>query len=122
VAVPVVSHFRADATLLSSVAVAATLAGGSLSWMAVRIFHQKRQRTLTAKRMANDISYFTPAALFFGFCVYDPAIYLLSHYLLVRAVGAWVAVMTGQLVAFSLFLLAMNLYRLFLFRLRGKAL
>lgn len=122
VAVPAVAHFKAGATLLSSVAVAATLAGGSLSWIGARIYDQRRRKTFTAKSMVSDLGYFTPAALFFGFCVYDPVIYLLSHYLLLRGLGAWVAVVAGQVAAFSLFLLSLNAYRLSLFRLRGKAL
>jgi hypothetical protein len=122
VAVPVLSRFTPNPTVLSSAAVAATLIGGSLGWIGTRILDQVRARTFTARSMAGDIGYFTPAAIFFGFCVYDPVIYLLSHYLLLRGHGACTAVLAGQLLAFLLFLLSLNLYRFSLFRLRGKTL
>ena len=122
VAVPAVAHFRSNPALLSAVAVAATLVGGSLGWIAARVSDQLRRRPSSVRSMAGDLSYFTPAALCCGFCVYDPVIYLLTHYLLVHRAGAWVAVAAGQLAAFSAFLLALNAYRFALFRFRGKAL
>jgi hypothetical protein len=122
VTVPTLSHFTPNATVLSSAAVAATLAGGSLSWIAVRIYDQLRAKTFTRKSLAGDLGYFTPAAILFGFGVYDPVIYLLSHFLLLHEIGPWAAVMIAQLLAFLLFLVSLNAYRLSLFRLRGKML
>jgi hypothetical protein len=120
--VPALSHFYHNATFLSSTAVAATLVGGSLSWIAARIYDQKRQKTFTTRSLAGDLGYFTPAAVFCGFCIYDPVIYQVSHHLLKRGSNAWVAVFAGQLLAFFLFAVALNLYRLSLFKLRGKTL
>jgi hypothetical protein len=121
-AVPTLAHFTSSATLLSSAAVAATLLGGSLGWIGARIYSQMRARTFTPRSLVGDLSYFTPAAIFFGFCVYDPALYLATHHLLIHGAGAWIAVAVGQLVAFFLFLVSLNLYRFSLLRLHGKAL
>jgi len=119
---PVVYHFTRDPAVISWAAVAATLAGGGLFWLAARVYDKVREHAFSAKEMASDIGYFTPGAIVLGFGVYDPAIYLISHHLLVRGAGDGVAVLVGQLVAFSLFLAALNVYRLLLLRFRGKSL
>jgi hypothetical protein len=119
---PVLSRFTRNPTVISSAAVAATLAGGGLCWLAARIYDRTREEKFHAATLARDITYFTPAALVLGFCVYDPAIYLVSHHLMVRGAEAWRSVVAGQLVAFLLFLGSLNLYRAALLRLRGPAL
>ena len=122
VTAPTVSHFTRRAAVISASAVAATLIGGTLGWLTARIRDHVKEKSFTARSMAADISYFTPAALFFGFFVYDPAIYLVSHHLLTHGAGVWVSVIAGQIMAFSLFLLSLNLYRFSLIRFRGRAL
>lgn len=119
---PIVYHFTRSAELISSAAVAATLLGGGLCWLTARVYDKIKDKTFTAKELASDIGYFTPAAIVLGFGVYDPSIYLVSHYLLIHGAGDGVAVLVGQLVAFALFLAALNAYRLVLLRFRGKAL
>ena len=119
---PVLSRFTRNPTVISSAAVAATLAGGGLCWLAARIYDRTREEKFHAGRLARDITYFTPAALVLGFCVYDPAIYLVSHHLLVSGKGAWVSVVIGQVTAFLLFLSSLNVYRLALLRLKGPSL
>ncbi len=122
VTAPVLSRFTRNATVISSAAVAATLVGGGLCWLAARIYDQTRERRFHAGTLARDITYFTPAAIVLGFCVYDPAIYLVSHHLLVRGQDAWFSVVVGQVAAFLLFLASLNAYRLVLLRLRGTTL
>jgi hypothetical protein len=122
VTAPVAALYTRNAAVISSAAVAGTLAGGGLGWLAARIYDQYRAETLTAKGLASDLGYFTPAAIVLGLCIYDPVIYLTAHALLGRGTGVALAVGTGQLLAFSLFLLCLNLYRLALLRWRGKSL
>jgi hypothetical protein len=119
---PIVYHFTRSPTVISSAAVAATLIGGALGWLGARIYDRVRDRTFTAKVLASDIGYFTPAAIILGFAVYDPSIYLASHYLLIHGAGDGASVFLGQLLAFVLFLAALNAYRLLLIRFRGKSL
>jgi hypothetical protein len=64
--------------------------------------------------LARDISYFTPVAAVLGFAVYDPAIFLTSHFLLTRGAGIVLSVAGAEITAFSLFLASMNGYRLIL--------
>jgi hypothetical protein len=122
VTAPVASHYTRNPAVISSSAVAGTLVGGGLSWLAARIYDQVQARTFAARTLAGDLGYFTPAAILFGLGVYDPAIYLIAHALLERGVGVTAAVAAGQVVAFGLFLLCLNLYRLALLRLRGRSL
>jgi hypothetical protein len=119
---PIVFHYTRSADLISSAAVAATLIGGGLCWLAARVYDKVKDRTFTAQALASDIGYFTPAAIILGFTVYDPAIYLASHYLLIHGTGDAVSVLVGQLIAFALFLASLNAYRLLLIRFRGKSL
>jgi hypothetical protein len=122
VTAPVLSRFTRNATVISSAAVAATLIGGALCWLAARVYDQTREEKFRAGKLARDITYFTPAAIVLGFCVYDPAIYLVSHHLMVHGSNPWYSVVIGQVTAFLLFLGSLNLYRLALLRHRGMLL
>jgi hypothetical protein len=116
------AHFTSNAALISSAAVAGTLIGGGAFWLVARIYDQVREKRFSAKILATDLGYFTPAAVVFGFLVYDPSIYLTSHHLLRTGARVEFSVIVGQVVAFALFLACMNLYRLLLLRVRGKSL
>jgi hypothetical protein len=118
----VVSHFTTNAAVISSAAVAGTLIGGAAFWLVARIYDQVREKRFSAKLLATDVGYFTPAAVAFGFLVYDPSIYLTSHHLLRTGARVEYSVIVGQVVAFVLFLACMNVYRLLLLRVRGKSL
>ncbi|HEY1793922.1 MAG TPA: hypothetical protein VGG34_13485 [Opitutaceae bacterium] len=119
---PVVSHFTRDASVISGIAVAATLAGGGLSWLAARVYDRVRDRAYSTKTIASDVGYFMPAATVLGFVLYDPTIFLVSRHLLLHGTGVRASVLLGQAAAFALFLAAINGYRVVLLRLRGKAL
>jgi len=117
-----VAHFTRNAAIISSSAVAGTLIGGALFWLAARIYDTVREKRFDAKTLASDIGYFTPAAVILGFLVYDPSIYLTSHYLLKQGDRVGRSVIAGQVVAFALFLSCMNIYRMLLLKLKGKRL
>jgi hypothetical protein len=117
-----VSHFTRNDAIISWSAVAGTLFGGALFWLLARIYDKVRQHRFDAKVLASDIGYFTPAAVLLGFLVYDPSIYFTSHHLLKEGDKVVDSVLIGQLVAFTLFLLCMNVYRLLLLRYQGKTL
>jgi hypothetical protein len=121
-AAEVASHFSGNPTIISTAAVAGTLVGGALFWLVARIYDKVRQKTFDTRSIASDIGYLTPAAVILGFVVYDPAIYLTSHHLLTSGERVLASVLLGQLVAFSLFLACMNVYRILLIRISGKVL
>jgi hypothetical protein len=116
------AHFTRQATIISGSVVGGTLAGGTLFWLAARIANQRNGGRWSARVLANDIGYFTPAAVILGFLVYDPVIFLVSRGLLLHGAGVAFAVIAAQAAAFALFLASMNLYRIILERVRGKRL
>jgi hypothetical protein len=116
------AHFTQRAAVISGSIVAGTLVGGTLFWLAARILHQRAGNRWSARVLANDIGYFTPAAIVLGFAIYDPAIFLVSRSLLNAAWPVAWAVMVSQFVAFTLFLTSMNAYRIILRKVRGKRL
>jgi hypothetical protein len=118
----VVSRFTGNAAVIAGSAVAGTLIGGGLFWLCARIYDKTRSGKFDRKALAIDIGYFTPAAIVLGLVVYDPAIYLASHHLLASGDRVVASVLAGQLLAFTLFLACMNLYRLALLRFGGKSL
>ncbi|MDE1874619.1 MAG: hypothetical protein KGI79_01645 [Patescibacteria group bacterium] len=105
------SHFTSNDSAIAVWAVVGTLLGGSIFWLAARIYDKFRDYRSKPADLAKDISYFTPAAIVLGFLIYDPSIYFVSRYLLRQ--GHWVetSVIVGQAIAFSLFLFCMNVYR-----------
>ncbi len=105
------SRFTADAASISGFAVAGTLVGGTLAWIPARISDQMAARRFSWRQMAGDIGYFTPAALVLGLLVYEPALYFTARFLLGRGGAVERAVLPAQVLAFALFLAAMNLYR-----------
>jgi len=117
-----VSHYTHRAGVISASAVVGTLLGGTLFWLGARIWDQVRAKSFHARGLASDIGYFTPGAIVLGFLVYDPAIYLTSHHFLLLGGQVGWAVVGGQILAFGLFLISMNLYRAVLLKVRGKRL
>jgi len=117
---PIIANLTQNTTLISASAVIATLCGGASFWLVTRIYHRKKSNDFEVRKIKSDINYFTPAAIIFGLLVYDPAIYFISNYLLNSKYIVELSVVSGQIVAFSLFLLCMNIYRLFLLKYKLK--
>lgn len=114
------AHWTSRANLISGAIVAGTLLGGTAGWLTARIAHRREAKRLSVGGLASDIGYFTPAAIALGFGVYDPAIFLVSRFLLLRGSAVGISVAISQAVAFALFLACMNAYRLILAKTQGK--
>ncbi|MES2213597.1 MAG: hypothetical protein V4473_02035 [Patescibacteria group bacterium] len=120
VGVPIISHFTRNPTYIAFSAVGSTLLGGSIFWLAARIYDRENNSKINIKKIASDIGYFTPAAIILGLIIYDPSIYFLTHYLLTHEYQTQVSVLIAQVVSFFLFLIFMNIYRHLLYKIRGK--
>ena len=117
-----VSHFTATPEFVSIAAVIGAAIGACTSWLAMRMRHRGKARSLSARTLASDIAYFTPAALLLTVTVYYPTLYVLSGALLNGRHHVLVAVILAQLTAFLLFLLLINAYRYLLAKIVGKVL
>jgi len=117
----IVSRLTSSANLIASLSVAGAIIGAAIFWLAMRAYDKRRQGHLTMK-LARDIEYFTPAAFILASVIYYPSLFYFSKYLLLHEYKAVTSVALSQVSAFILFLIAINIYRYFLFRLFGKRL
>jgi hypothetical protein len=108
------AHLSRSSALISAMLIPGTLLGGTVFWLTARIIHQRGRQAWSVRMLARDISYFTPAAAVLGFVIYDPTIFVASHFLLNRGAGIVLAIAGGECAAFALFLSAMNGYRFLL--------
>lgn len=116
------SQFTKVASTISTSAVIGAVAGASVFWLIMRQYDQKRNKTYSTKHLANDIAYFTPVAVLLTLAVYYPALFLISQYLLTHNYNVVFSVVPSQIVAFSMFLISINIYRYFLLKYHGKRL
>lgn len=116
----VASHWTGDPNLLSWSAVAGGLVTGSVFWLAVKICDEQRRGSRSVGRLAGQIAWFTPAAFVIGLLVYQPTLFLMSRELISHGNAVAVAVVASQALSFGLFLGAMNIYRLALYRIAGE--
>jgi len=114
-----VSLFSKNATLISSAAVIGSIAGASFFWIFMRAYDDKKRHELSFQTLAADIGYFTPAAFISTLFVYYPVLFFVSRYLIVHKDVIFSSVIIAQVMAFSLFLLVMNFYHHYLYRITG---
>jgi hypothetical protein len=111
----ITSHVTDDPTIISFSAVAGGLVAGSVFWLVVKVYDERKRGLLSVRYLAGQMAWFSPAAFILGLMVYQPTLFLVSRHLIKS--GAWVvlAVVASQILAFALFLVAMNLYRLVIY-------
>jgi len=118
----IVSRFTSTPNIISSFAVGGAIFGACVFWLLMRVYDEKTTKGIPVKHIASDISYFTPGAFALAMLVYYPSLYLGSKYLLVGDYGVLSSVILSQAIAFSLFLIAVNIYRYFIWKYFGKKL
>ena len=116
----IVSRFTTNAAALSTSAVIGGVVLGSAFWLIANLSQKHAQESTDSGRgagtLAKRIAYFTPAAFLISLVTYHPVIWLVSYWLLRKGTAAPLAAITAEGLAFVLFLSAMNLYRLALYR------
>mgnify|MGYP001581776519 FL=1 len=88
----------------------------------MRIYHKVNGADFSSRKFLTDLAYFTPVAILLTLIIYYPALFFLSNNFLVYKNEVISSVLVSQLVAFLLFLFAINIYRLILIRFFGKTL
>lgn len=123
---PLVSYifslFTQKSSIISASAVGGSIFGAAIFWLATKIYDKKKEKKFSTPNLAKDIAYFTPAAFLLTLLLYYPTLYLLSHYLLLQGDKVLLSVIPSQIIAFLLFLVGINLYRLLLYKFLGKQL
>ncbi|MEX0921010.1 MAG: hypothetical protein WDZ62_01985 [Candidatus Pacearchaeota archaeon] len=117
-----ISYFFEEPKIISSAAIVGAVLGGSLFWLSMRAHDRKFKGKVSSKRLINDIMYFTPAAFMGTVLVYYPSVYFISKYLLTSNGDIFSSVFSSQIMAFTLFLCYINIYRYFLAKITGKVL
>jgi hypothetical protein len=118
----ITSKFSENLSLISKSAVVGALFGASFFWISTRLYDKRGNKKYASEGLLKDIAYFTPVAFFLAIVVYYPSIYYLSNYLLTSDYKVVSSVIASQIVAFFIFLMAINGYRAFLIRVAEKEL
>lgn len=111
-----VSRFNQTPNIISGAAVIGSIIGAAIFWITSRIKDQKAIREYNLRSLSEDIGFFTPAAFLLTLCIYYPVLFFLSKRLLIKNFIVLASVIPAQIIAFLLFLIAINLYRLILIK------
>ena len=117
-----VSQFTKNSTTISASAVVGALFGAPLFWIVTRIYDNRKKDRKIIKKLAGDIAYFTPVAFLVAILVYQPTLFIISRYLLDHEGYVILSVIGSQVIAYSLFVIIINIYRSLLYRFHGKEL
>ena len=106
------SLFTQNPNTISGFTVAGSLIGASLFWLITRILDEKRKKQFSTKKLFGDIAFYTPAAVTLVFLVYQPTLFFLTKTFLNSKMFVTLAVILSQIIAFMLFLVLINIYRI----------
>lgn len=116
-----VSLLTQNSVIISTLAVFGSIIGASICWVLMRVRDEKVRQIYSIKHLIRDVEYFTPAAFVLAVIIYYPAFYLMSHHILTTEhIGVIYSTMIAQAMAFSLFLVAINVYHHYLYKITGE--
>jgi len=116
----VTSRLTRDPSIISFSAVTGALVGGSVFWLVVKVYDERRHGGHSWRHLAGQVAWFSPAALLISLLVYQPTLFLAARALIVGGTLVVLAALASQLLAFALYLAAMNIYRLALHQMTGR--
>jgi hypothetical protein len=96
--------------------------GGCISWLAARIYYEKKNKRFSAKKFAKDVSFYTPVAFLISVLIAYPTVILVTHSLFIKDNIPSLSSFIGELSGFIVFLTLINLYRYILSRYLNKRL
>jgi hypothetical protein len=115
-------HFPRYPNLIPHFIVLGASVIGSLFWLMARIYYKSKKEKYSEKKFLSDIEFFTPASVLFAFLFYYPALFFTSKFLLEHHKAIEFSAILSQVVAFLVFLLAINIYRYILLKVFNKKL
>jgi len=116
------SKFADNNSIISSAAVLSSLAGASLFWILMSVYDEKKRKVFSLQHITTDIGYFTPGAFLIALLVYYLSLFLFSRHLLTQDYRVVSSVIISQVMAFTMFLAVMNIYRFYLKKFTGEEL
>ncbi len=118
----IASHLTDSVNLISYSTVLGAILAAALFWVSIRVYDEKKRKELSRKKFTEDLAYFTPVAFILTSIIYYPSLFFISRYFLEHKDKVVYSVFLSQLIAFSLFLIAINIYRHILLKWFGKKL
>ncbi len=118
------SRFTSAPNYISFGAILGGIVGSSFMFVATRIRDKRKfdDKNYASRELIGDLAYITPAAFILAVIVYYPFVFYASRYLLLQDFRATVSALAGQLGAFILIAICLNIYRLILKKKFGKEL
>jgi hypothetical protein len=114
------SNFSFPVRLIPHLVVFGAIIGGSLFWLLARVYDKSKEENYSQKKLFDDMKYFTPASTFFTFAFYYPVLFFGTKYFLEHHRRLEFSTIIAQLIAFSAFLIGINIYRYILLKVKGK--
>ena len=99
------ANFVSFATLFGSIM------GAGISWLATRLYDQKKYNDFSTKKFVKEVSLYTPVAFLISLLVGYPIVVLVTHSLFVKEHVSYLSSFIGELSGFVVFLILINTYR-----------
>ena len=112
--------FSVSVNLIPHLIILGAIIGGSLFWVSARIYYKSKEGNYSEKKLITDVEYFAPASAILTFTFYYPALFFSTKYFLIHNRHIEFSSIVSQIIAFSLFMIAINLYRYALLKIFKK--
>jgi hypothetical protein len=116
----ITSRLTKDPSIISFSAVVGALVAGSVFWLVVKVYDERKRGSHSLWHLAGQVAWFSPAAFLISLMVYQPTLFLAARSLIMRGTFVVLAALVSQMLAFAFYLVAMNVYRLALHRITGR--
>ncbi len=118
----ILSRLDLSASFISYAVVLSAIIGASLFWFAMRMYDKTRHQKYLSKNVIEDISYYAPAAFVLTSLFYYPTLFFTTKYFLEHNRLVEFSATIAQVIAFTLFLIGINVYRFILMKYYKKEL
>lgn len=96
---------------ISIATVIGSIFGACISWLAARIYDEKKNKRLSVKKFTKDISLYTPVAFLISVLASYPTVVFVTHSLFIKEHISFLSSFIGELSGFVVFLVLINSYR-----------
>jgi hypothetical protein len=109
-----------NASLIPAFSVAGSLIGNTSFFLSSKIYHKIKRKEFSIKGLFHDLEYYTPAAAPISIFIGYPALYLITRFFSQNGLSPFYSGAFGAILAFMIFLIIINIYRLILFHVFKK--